>query len=175
MATKIRPHVEGHIAQNYKFRQYGLFKHEWKNHAPASLIRKNLGARIFDNYFKFCVEREPVDKCISHYSMYKNSPEHQKSKISDMSWEEYVEIGKFPVNTKKFADDVGNLLVDRILRYENLQAELAAVADQLGFEVSLTARAKTGFRIKVDVTEHQKKRIYDAFASSNIHTGYTGD
>ncbi|MEM7462092.1 MAG: hypothetical protein AAF362_05375, partial [Pseudomonadota bacterium] len=61
------------------------------------------------------------------------------------------------------------------LRYENLHTELAAVGDQLGFEISLKARAKTGFRMTVDVTEHQKNLIYDAFASSNFYTGYTAN
>ncbi|MEM7465210.1 MAG: sulfotransferase family 2 domain-containing protein, partial [Pseudomonadota bacterium] len=100
VATKIRPRVEGHIAQNYGFRKHGLFKHEWINHTPASIIRKHLGARIFDNYFKFCVEREPVDKCISHYSMYQNSPKHKSRELSNLTWEEYLEIGNFPVDTE---------------------------------------------------------------------------
>jgi len=40
--------------------------------APLKL-KKIIGSKIFDNYFKFCVEREPVDKCISYYFMRKNS------------------------------------------------------------------------------------------------------
>ncbi len=92
-----------------------------------------------------------------------------------MSWEEYIENGKFPVNTTRFTDGDGILLVDKILRYEKLQSELTAVGEQLGFVISLKARAKTGFRIAVNVTEDQKNKIYNAFASSNVHTGYTVD
>ena len=49
------------------------FQKNFGPHDSAVKVKKIIGSKIFDNYFKFCVEREPVDKCISYYFMRKNS------------------------------------------------------------------------------------------------------
>ena len=75
IATPILPKVKGHVAQNFKFKMNGN-EHRFRSHAPASRVIEFIGQDLFDDYFVFCVEREPVDKCISHFSMVKNSPTH---------------------------------------------------------------------------------------------------
>lgn len=37
------------------------------NHAPAWYIKTHIGDRIWNSYFKFCIERNPFDKAISRY------------------------------------------------------------------------------------------------------------
>ncbi len=138
----------------------------------AAEVKKIVGSRVFSDYFVFCVEREPVDKCISWYSMIKNSPEHNSGN-ENLSWDDYVERKDFPVNTGKYTDKHGTLLVDKILKYENLSEELNAVGEMLGFKLDLRARAKTGFRQDIEVLDRHKKLIYDAFSSSNQFTGYS--
>ena len=39
----------------------------FKGHDPASRIVQNVDERIWDNYYKFCFERNPYDKFISWY------------------------------------------------------------------------------------------------------------
>ena len=63
VVTPIIPPETGHRPRNFD----GFF-----NHIEARQVRSLLGRKRFNSYFKFCVEREPVDKCISHYSMQKN-------------------------------------------------------------------------------------------------------
>jgi hypothetical protein len=171
VATPIFPEVEGHIVRNFEYRKFLFSKRKLYNHMPAKAVKAYLGYRLFDKYFKFCVEREPVDKCISHYSMLRNSPHHNK-KTSDLSFEQYVSNGNFPVDTSKYTDSEGRLIVDRILRYEDLANELSNVCEELGFWCGLKAQAKVGFREDIKVTEEQRQIIYEAFKESNKFTGY---
>jgi len=174
--TPIIPPVEGHEPRNHRGDNWlacKLRKNFW-NHMSARRVRWAVGRGVFDSYYKFCVEREPVSKCISHYNMLRRSPDHGGAKTRDMSWEDYLDHGKFPENANSWLDKDGTLLVDRILKYENLHEELADVCNSFGIELAkVEAKAKTGFSAKVEVTDLQRQRIYDAFSRSLPHTGYT--
>lgn len=172
VATPIYPEVEGHRPQNFVAKNRFFRKTKYQNHMSAKEVRKIVGRTVWDEYFKFCVEREPVSKVISYYSMLTNSPYHNK-KTKDISFDEFIEQRKFPVDTAKYTDRQGNLLVDKILRYENLTEELMSTAQHLGFSLELKAKAKTGFRLDQNVTQEQAQIIYDAFSSSNKFTGYS--
>lgn len=173
IVTPIRPKEIGHIPRNFKWENTEITpSNKFYNHMTAMEIKRKVGADIFKNYFKFCVEREPIDKCISHYSMLKNSPTHN-IETHQLSWNEYVLAGNFPVDTEKYTDERGRLIVDKIIRYENLEKEILEVSQKLNIGLEkITTRAKSGFRTEVEVTPKQKKRIYSAFESSNKFTGY---
>ncbi len=172
VATPILPFVEGHVAKNYKYREYGVLPKELYNHMSALEVKKRVGRRVFNNYFKFCVEREPIDKCISHYSMLKNSPDHNRD-TQDMMFDEYVLKKEFPIDFEKYTDKNNTLMVDKIIRYENLKDGLSAIGSMLGFNLTINARAKSGYREGIQATDEQKRIIYSAFEKSNLLTGYT--
>ena len=173
IVTSVFPEEDLHRPRNFQRQKFGLRQWDFTPHMSARSVRRILGKRKFDGLFKFCVEREPVEKCISYWSMYKNSP-HHGGVVIDLSWEEYVERGKFPVSTWGWASATGAPLVDRILKYENLDAELREVCDDIGISgwTGLTAKSKSGFREKPAVTDDHRLKIYEAFGPSNVHTGY---
>ena len=138
IATPILPKVKGHKPLNFEESKSGITLF---NHLSASNIKQYIGEKIFDDYFVFCVEREPVDKCISHYSMLKNSPNHNK-RTKKLSFEQYIYDRKFPIDSDKYTDSLGNLIVNRILHYENLQKELIDIEKELGFKPILESRIK---------------------------------
>ena len=167
----IHPPVEGHVPRNHASGSF-LFRRKYYNHMPARLVRRYVGREIFDSYFKFCVEREPVSKCISHYSMLVNSPDHNR-RTKDLSWDDYVSQGKFPFDAKKYTDANGSLMVDQIVPYESLDESMFEIAQKLGFAFErLKAKAKSGFRKEIDVTPEQRRIIYDRFANSLKHTPF---
>lgn len=172
VATPIIPPVEGHQPQNYQYKKFGFLTKSFGNHMPAEKVKKIVGDQVFNDYFVFCVEREPVAKCISFYSMLKKSPDHNQGH-DDLTWDKYVERGEFPLDTFRYVDRDGSLLVDKILKYETLNEDLQALGEQLGFDLQLKTKAKAGFRQEVPVSDAQRQVIYDAFASSNKFTGYT--
>lgn len=170
VVTPIIPPEARHRPRNYSS-FFGLRK-TFYNHMPATAIRKKVGAKTFDSYFKFCVEREPVSKCVSHYSMLKNSPHHNR-RNSGLTWDVYVENGHFPIDAEKYLDADGRFMLDRILRYENLEAEINEIAAQQGFSFDgIKSRAKSGYREPPIVTRKQREVIYSAFAPTLKYTSY---
>ena len=138
IVTPIAPPVDDHQPRNY----YGVInpipeilqrpgkifdalKHsitsreKFYNHMPARDIRNRVPADVWNDYFKFCVERNPWDKVLSHYYM------HAAREGGSLSLDEYLARGRFPINYFRYTDrSATKLIVDRVLRYENLLAEL---------------------------------------------------
>lgn len=165
------PAYPDHRAQNHIITDDQGKTHHCYHHMTAEEVRAVIGQSRFSDYFKFCVEREPVDKTISHYSMWVNSPQHNLFKRG-MKWDHYIRLRRYPVDTKRYTDHNQDLMVDRILKYETLTEELADVMDLVGCHWDFSHRAMSGFRIDVSASHHHQQLIYDRFASSNRFTGY---
>src|SRR5690242_11825211 len=162
IVTPIAPPVEGHQPRNYEglinpipeilqrpgklfsvLRQTTTNRQKFYNHMLASEVKNRIPADIWNNYFKFCVERNPWDKVLSHYHM------HAAREEGSLSLDEYLARGKFPINYFRYTDRSGTkIIVDRVLRYENLVAELSEVFSQLKipFDGTLGVTAKSGYR-----------------------------
>ena len=110
---------------------------------PAREIKDLIGDETWRQYYKFCVERNPWDKTLSHYSMLNFRAEGK------LSLDEYFENGRFCSNFGAYTDTSGELLVDKILRYEDLSMELAEVFGSLAvpFNGDLRVRAKGDYRM----------------------------
>jgi hypothetical protein len=193
IVTPIFPPVEGHQPRNYK----GLFnplpaiverphkivsalhsafikRDKFYNHMPASLVQRRVPAQVWNSYFKFCVERNPWDKVLSHYYM------HAARAGGSLSLDEYLARRRFPINYFRYTDDSGaKIIVDRVLHYENLAAELTEVFSQLNvpFGGTLGVKAKSEYRTDRRpyqlVFDDKQRRIVDhAFAREIELHGY---
>ena len=131
------------------------------NHMPAYLVRCRVSEQIWKDYFKFCVERNPWDKVISHYYF-------MKGRWSlNMSLDEF--IPNYPcLNYPRYTEyhDHDRVMVDRVLRYEKLNEELAHVFGLLHipFAGALTIRAKGDYRsdrrpYQAILTDQQRRLI----------------
>ena len=191
VVTPIGPPVEGHVPRNYK----ALFnplpeilaaanqpRHAWSdfiarkkfyNHMTALLVKSRVRARVWRTYFKFAVERNPWDKVLSHYHMHAH-------RAGSLSLDQYFETGKFPVNFPRYTDRTGrDIIVDRILRYEHLNTELAEVFSQLNipFDGSLGVRAKSEYRTErkpyqLVFNDAQRRIVEQVFAREIELHGY---
>ncbi len=157
IVTPIIPHVQPHVARNHK----GLWNplaelqgrlsrgvrrevqdliqlRKFYNHMPASTIERRLPASVWNSYFKFCVERNPWDKTLSHY--------HNLNKFADgqLSIDQYLFNRDYCVDHQKYIDQDGKLMVDRVIRYESLNEHLMEVMSDLGvpFSGNLMVKAK---------------------------------
>jgi hypothetical protein len=96
------------------------------NHIPAALIRARIPSGIWDSYTTFCVERNPWDKTLSHYHMLRYRAG------GSLSLDEYFRRGEFCLNHHRYTDSEGSVIVDRILRFEELQPALSGIFKTLG-------------------------------------------
>jgi len=166
VVTPILPHVEPHRPRNHD----GFF-----NHIPAAAIRARVGRAVWDGYFKFCVERNPWDKTLSHYHM-TNAREG-----GGLSLDCYLARNDLPLNHPTYTEPghPGRVIVDRVLRYERLADELAEVFGRLGlpFEGSLGVNAKSEYRTdrrpyRVVYTRPQAELVGRVFAPEIALHGY---
>ena len=162
IVTPIVPPVEGHQPRNYEGfinpipeilerpgRFFSTLRHtlishtKFYNHMTAREVKNRVPANVWSGYFKFCVERNPWDKVLSHYHM------HNPRAGGSLSLDEYLARGRFPINYFRYTNRSGKkLIVDRVVRYENLLAELSEVFAHLEipFEGTLGIAAKSDYR-----------------------------
>jgi hypothetical protein len=191
--TPIEPPVEGHQPRNYQgfinpipeiverpgklfsvLRHSFISREKFYRHMPAFEMRNRVAADVWNSYFKFCVERNPWDKVLSHYHM------HAARQGGSLSLDEYLVRSRFPINYFRYTDRSGTkVIVDRILRYENLIAELSEVFSQLNipFEGTLGANAKSEYRTDrrpyQEVFNDKQRRVVEkAFAKEIELHGY---
>lgn len=111
-------------------------------HATASQVRDTLGEHAFVELFRFAVVRNPWDVELSWYTynlQTATAPHHQIVSVYK-DFNDYVRryledhgtlLAPGP-QTKYVFDEHGALLVDQVLRYENLTEEFAGVVENLG-------------------------------------------
>lgn len=111
-------------------------------HMPAVSVKNRINKNIWNNYFKFAVERNPWDKTVSLYNMY-----IKRNNLKELSFSDFLKLNKFPKDDYRYLDKNGKLLVDRVIKYENLEKELKEVFDNVGIPFSrLTVKAKSNYR-----------------------------
>lgn len=108
-----------HLANKKKF---------W-GHMPAWIVKQRLPKEVWNDYFKFAIERNPWDKTISHYHWI------NKAKFNNtLTFDEYMDMGWFCLNYDMYTDyrDDGRVIVDKIIKYEDLNSELMQTLNGLG-------------------------------------------
>lgn len=130
---------------------------DFRNHMPAADIRAAIGADAWRDYFTFTIERNPWDKVVSAYFF------HKARRGLDIAFDDYVRTWeRLPINFPLYMDtaEPPAVLVDRVYRYEELDAVVADLAQRFGWpaEQSLPFRAKSHFR----PGERNYRDYYDA-------------
>jgi hypothetical protein len=189
VVTPIHPAYPGHEPRNHRawfspVRELAGFRHDWEsrlrslrrtagdllrrrrfyNHIRAELARCRISRDVWRSYMKWCVERHPIEKVRSHYWMMNSRREARLSPA------EYLEQHELPVNWPIYCSRDGGILVDRIVRYDELESGLRDVAGDLGLSFDgLDVHAKGGNRPAHDhdpqvFSGHQRRIIRASFA-----------
>ena len=148
---------------------------QFYNHMPAYKIKPVLGPRIWDDYFKFCVERNPWDRTISCY-YWKTRNRNPAPTIT-----EFIDSGEVNVLKKKgfqLYTINGKVAVDHICRYEDLDKELETIAQMLKLPQKITLpRAKGQYRKRREsyrqvLSPSNRDKIARIFADEIAQFGY---
>ena len=143
-------------------------------HMTAGEIKKKLGKKIFDNYFKFVVVRNPYDQIIIAFYWHNESKKNKKK---------FYIFKKKPIAfyyffTRKahhiFEDEIKRytenkkILIDKFVRYENLKTDLTEISKILNlpeniYEVFKNIKAKSNvsptIEKRVKLTQDYKNQI----------------
>lgn len=190
VVTPIWPEVAGHTARNYmtldnpiraqvlEARQRRLTgdsreRPAYFNHIAARNIRKRLGRRRWNSYYKFTIERNPWQKVVSAY-FWRRGNGHD-----DGDFRTFVLQGDFPVDFDKYSLDGKTVAVDFVGRHERLEDDLGAVVARVGLDVPVAlTREKGTYRPSGEGPEalfddEMSAVVEEAFAREIAAFGYT--
>ena len=109
-----------------------------KQHMRAADMREAVGEEVWSRYFTFCFERNPWDRLVSFYhwrTKSMNSPPEFKdfamAALFGPPERQSALKAKYFSNRPFYLSD-GELCVDFVGRYEDLEADLARAAERLG-------------------------------------------
>lgn len=164
----------------------------WWNHMPASEIRELIGHDVWESYFKFCVIRNPFERCISafcHLGRDYLLPRHpvltqtvsrlkgERPNFEQRRFISYLEHA-MPVDRQVYTID-GEFCMDDVIRYERLEADIERICQRIGveYDADLLPDFKSGFRSKratVDAlyTDESRDLVERAFAFELRQFGY---
>ncbi len=111
------------------------------NHMPAREIKSSVSSGIWNSYYKFCLERNPWDKIISHY--YHRSRTQEFESVMDYLLnnhrDEIQGFDMYSINEK--------VVADKVFRYEEMDSALKELSDKLGTRITMPEyHAKSQFR-----------------------------
>ncbi len=147
------------------------------DHCSADWVREWMGESSWGSFYSFCVERDPWEKVLSLYSMHKS-----RGRKDAEDFDRWLDEKIFPINFPIYtaSNDPNKIIVNRVLKYENLVSDLSEVFLDLGipFSNSLGVNEKGNYRTdrrsaREILTLKQYNLIGDAFSHEiNLHGWY---
>ncbi len=105
------------------------------NHMPASEVRRVVGSEVWDNYFKFSIERNPWDAVVSQYHWRNRSvPREQWPDLAEFLTTRHVRLLAHNVDIYSLG---GTPSVDHLCRFESLEEDLERVQQAVGLPDAL--------------------------------------
>jgi hypothetical protein len=119
-------------------------KNKFFNHISAKKIKKRIGSIIWDNYFKFCFERNPWDRVLSlYYWRHKSEP---RPCLFDFINSNVI----YSLKNKGYKLYTINdrIVVDTVLFYENIDNEIEKIKQILNIKENIILpKAKSSYRV----------------------------
>mgnify|MGYP000538342229 CR=1 FL=1 len=132
----------------------------------------------FFNYFSFTIVRNPWDRLVSQYfgHVIKEMPGLSIDNyfLRSFVYDEYHDYKRFVQPCMDWITDDGNILVDHIIRFENLQDDFNVVCDKIGVEhIDLTNEGKSKkLHYRNYYSDYTAELIYNKFRTDIEEFGY---
>lgn len=145
------------------------------NHMSAQEALDRLGKDIWESYFKFCVIRNPYDKVVSMF--WYSLTNEERIFLSDAPFSKVREkFSDFVANKSNYPNDRkvytinGEIVVDYLIRFENLGADMSYVCElmDIDFHAEKMGRFKGDKRLR---NEHFSE-YYDGETKKSVSDFY---
>ena len=132
--------------QNYLNSGFAAFltsrERKFRNHTRADQARQRLPRKVWRDYRKFTIVRNPFDRAISRYFW-----DQRRGRTLDLSFGAYYEANPdLLADNLRIAPLKGRNSLDIYLRFENLKQDMLANDLEFLWEVFRKQRAKAGHR-----------------------------
>ena len=126
----------------YRGSRDNLKEQQYYNHMSAVDIKKKVGTKIWDDYYKFCVVRNPFDKLVSGFYFSVRDPSGSVD-----GFRQWLKNGGETKDQNAYLIN-GEVAVDYFIRYEDLHQGVKHVCAVLGipFDSATIPKLKTQFR-----------------------------
>jgi len=147
---------------------------DFKEHRTAEQIRRNVSKKIWNSYFKFCIERNPYDKAISRYYWKTKQDDHRPSLSQFLADSKPETLSNWQIYTID-----NKIAVDLVIRYETLHEDLARLVERLRLPGELNLpNAKVNTRkdrrhYSQVLSEADRARLEDVCANEISTLGYS--
>lgn len=156
-----------------------------RKHDPAARIIAKLGREVYDGFHSFAVVRNPFDHAVSHFEFMKQFRiASVADRIAAMSFEQYLDyrakrpfwndtfFARLPDQSFFLLDASDRVAVNRIMRFESLDADFAALKADLGLQ-GAELRHVNKTRSKTDQRPFQA--YYDPTTEDMVRSIYARD
>ena len=117
---------------------------KYREHMTAQEVKGTINSKIWDNYFKFCIERNPLEKVKSRY--------YWTGIKTGLSLNDYA-VQNSHIDSDSFRySSRGKVIVDKVYKYEEMNLWLPELQKKLGLPDKIdmkSVKLKSGYRPKV--------------------------
>ena len=107
----------------------------FRKHADIQTVQKRMPASVLDSMLKFSFVRNPWDLLVSNYSYILNRPKHKRHRrVRKLSFSEFIPFAAakgIGFQKRMLSDSQGQMQVDQIGKFENLQSDFADITSRL--------------------------------------------
>lgn len=140
---------------------------EWYNHMGAAAIKNKLSSHIWDNYFKFCVIRNPFDRLISLF-WFNNRKQGEKT-FDHLSADTIIGLFRKWLLTSKINTSRSMYLIDNevcmdfFIRYEHLQKDIEKVCTilKIDYQEDQLPFLKKSSRVAIPIASYYDQACID--------------
>lgn len=173
------PYTDFILATNWKMRFEILSDlmhlNKYKPHMRARIIKSRIPKKMWESYYKICIERNPWDKTLSYYYMKKHNPS-----FHEVSFDHFLSCyHTLCSDFDRYCRPDGKIFVNRVLRYESLLDDFSGICEKLsipfngdlGFEIN--SQFRTDRRSYRDVyTDSQRQFVATVYKREIDLLGY---
>jgi len=157
----------------------------FRDHLTSKHMVNFLGQRVWDDLFTFTIVRNPWDRAVSFYNYLLKINKHDKPSLS---FKEHIIDLKRIYKENNFAkrrlrhgcyeyiSDNNEIIVDKVIRFEDREEELKEISEKIGFELSMTEHREKilGKKSYNEFYDNESRRIIEEIYAKDIEEfGYS--